>query len=94
MTGLSFYLTSFVFSYFFCLSAQSPTGKNAFKLKCIVNIPDHTHLVLHMALSFAAEMIVHDVLVVRKCDPFSLFLQNSFVPSGKLGMILFKVQLG
>lgn len=48
------------------LSAQCPTGRRAFKLKGIVNIPDHTHLVLHVALSFAAEMIGHDILVVRK----------------------------
>lgn len=46
-----------------------------------------------MALSFAAEMTVHDILMVRKMYP-TQFIAELFVPSGKLGMVLLKVQLG
>lgn len=56
--------------------AQSPIGRSIFELNCIINIPDHTHLVLYVALSFAAEMIVHDILLVRKCAKFSLFCRT------------------
>lgn len=73
-----------LFSVIFFLSAQSLTGRNAFKLNFIVNILDHTHVVLYVALSFAAEMLVRDILMVRTCAKFSLFYRTLLFPQANL----------